>query len=71
MAAAAGAGPPPIQVSQYIVKEGKEEIEARINELNLENIILLGWINFDKIQDYFNKKSNPIDDYCINKLGIK
>ena len=36
MAAAAGAGPPPIQVSQYIVKEGKEEIEARINELNLE-----------------------------------
>ena len=36
MAAAAGAGPPPLQVSQYIVKEGKEEIEARINELNLE-----------------------------------
>ena len=23
------------------------------------------------IQDYFNKKSNPIDDYCVNKLGIK
>ena len=36
MAAAAGAGPPPLQVSQYIVKEGKEEIEARINELNVE-----------------------------------
>ena len=36
MAAAAGAGPLPLQVSQYIVKEGKEEIEARINELNLE-----------------------------------
>ena len=36
MAAAAGAGPPPLQVSQYIVKEGKEEIEARIKELNVE-----------------------------------
>jgi colanic acid biosynthesis glycosyl transferase WcaI len=53
------------KIRLYVAGEGRGAFSLRnkINKLNLENIILLGWINFDKIQDYFNNS-----DYLLLSL---
>lgn len=53
------------KIRLYVAGEGRGtlSLKKKINQLNLDNIILLGWINFDKIQDYFHNS-----DYLLLSL---